>query len=249
MAAPAGGFRPTGSSRGSGVSRFWFFRRRMAVAGLNRCAGRTRCNRVELAQRSDVVHHPDRATLRAGDEIVAVQDQVAHPGRRKLPLQRLPMVSVVEGHEHAGFRARIEQSRALQVGPHDADEVIGRKVAHGERPGRTVVLRAEDPGPEIVLAVIVDCDVGRAGLGRRRLDHADLGPGRQCPSASRRPRSCRRPASVARARHRCRSRSRRCRAAKARCSRSRHNRRPARARDRDCRRNRAPTRRARRDPG
>ncbi len=136
MTAPAGGLRPTGSSARQ---------RRVAVLVPAQADGGRRfeqvrrfacCNRVELAQRSEVVEHPDRATLRAGDQVVAVHEQVADPGRRKIALQRLPMVAVVEGHEHAGIGAGVEQARALQVGAHDADEMVGRKFAYGERPGR-----------------------------------------------------------------------------------------------------------------
>ena len=81
MIAPSGGFCPAGSSTGHGMSVLVFQRTRHAVVGLNsddvRRVGR---RRADLPQRRDVVEDPEAAAVRADDEVVVFDDQVADRG-------------------------------------------------------------------------------------------------------------------------------------------------------------------------
>src|SRR5713226_7535006 len=66
--------------------------------------------RGELAQRSYVIENPERAAMRGDDEVVAVNDEVAHGGMRQILLQRLPMVAIVERDVDRAFRSGKEQA-------------------------------------------------------------------------------------------------------------------------------------------
>ena len=144
MTAPVGGLVPSAVSGGGGVSLFWLPRTRIAGAGANRCASACRGCRVELAQRRHVVEHPDRAALRRGDEVVAVDEQVAHPARRQVALQRLPMRRRRRTRRRRRRRCRRRASPCLHgIGAHDVDEMAVRQAVGDLRPGLAVVVRAD----------------------------------------------------------------------------------------------------------
>ena len=56
---------------------------------------------IQLAQWRDIVQHPERATVRGGDQVAAVDREVADRRHRQVELQRLPVVAVVERHVDA----------------------------------------------------------------------------------------------------------------------------------------------------
>ncbi len=62
---------------------------------------------VRLAQRADVIEHPERAAMRGHHQIVAVNDEVVHWSCRQVELQRLPVRAIVKGNPSARFRTRI----------------------------------------------------------------------------------------------------------------------------------------------
>ena len=47
-----------------------------------------------MAEQSEITQHPDRAALRCGDQIVAVDQQIARPGGRQILRQRLPILPI-----------------------------------------------------------------------------------------------------------------------------------------------------------
>ena len=49
-----------------------------------------------FAQRRDVIKNPERAPVRADDEVVVVNPEIAHGGVRQIQLQGLPVVAVIE---------------------------------------------------------------------------------------------------------------------------------------------------------
>ena len=119
MIAPSGGFCAAGSSGGSGVSVFVFQRTRIAVCGLNRNASaRSRLHRVDLAQRRDVVEDPEAAAVRADDQVVVLDDEVADRRRRHVQPQRLPVVAVVERDVDLRLGAGEQQALALRILAH-----------------------------------------------------------------------------------------------------------------------------------
>src|SRR5205807_7798399 len=70
---------------------------------------------TELTKWCDVVKHPEAATVCADDQIIFVNDEITHGHWRQIELQRLPMVSIIEGNEDAKLRACEEQSASLGV--------------------------------------------------------------------------------------------------------------------------------------
>ena len=154
----------------------------LAAAHADRGRGReevrvgVRDARVDLAQRRHVVEHPDRAALRRGDEVVAVDEQVAHPRDRQVALQRLPRVAVVERDVDAGVGAGVEQAFLDGIGADDGDEMAVRQSIRDLRPGLAVVVRAHGDRVEIVLPVVVDGGVRGAGFERGEIERGDLRP-------------------------------------------------------------------------
>ena len=63
-----------------------------------------------LAQRTDIIEHPERTAVRGDDQVLIVNHQVAHRGMRQIELQRLPVIAVVERHPHRLFGRGEQQS-------------------------------------------------------------------------------------------------------------------------------------------
>ena len=66
-------------------------------------------------QRRQVVKHPERSTVRRGNEIVLFHGKVVDRNDRQVHLQRLPIVAIVKAHVEAGLCARIEQPFAFWI--------------------------------------------------------------------------------------------------------------------------------------
>ncbi len=71
-----------------------------------------------LAQRADVIKHPERAAMSGNHQIVAVDDEIVDRSRRQVELQRLPVCAVVKRSPRARFRAGIEEAFALGIFAH-----------------------------------------------------------------------------------------------------------------------------------
>ncbi len=115
MIAPSGGFSPPGSSGGSGVSVFMLNRTRVAVCGLKRTAPAAVAVGVELAERRDVVEDPEAAAVRGRDEVVVLDDDVAHRARGHVQTERLPAAAVVEGDEDLALGGGEKEPAAARV--------------------------------------------------------------------------------------------------------------------------------------
>ena len=97
---------------------------------MNRCARRAPPALPQLAQRREVVEHPDRAALRRGDQIVAVDEQVARPRRSAgCCCSGCQLSPSSKRDEDAGFVAGVEQARPDGIGANDADEMAGGQAA------------------------------------------------------------------------------------------------------------------------
>src|SRR6185312_129781 len=131
---------------------------------------------LKLAEQGQVAKYPDRPALSRGDEVVAVDKQVARPGRRQVLLERLPVVAVVEADEHAGLVAGIEQARSDGIGADGGDDLVGGKAAGDLGPRLPAVVGAEDVRRPVVDPVAVDRDVSGGGVERRNVDAGNLAP-------------------------------------------------------------------------
>ena len=94
-------------------------------AARDRRAGRR--GRGSRADRDRVVDADPAALgqLAGAPRIAVVHEQVAHPGRRQVVLQRLPVRTVIEGHEYARIGAGIEQAWRNGIGAHHVGEMSG----------------------------------------------------------------------------------------------------------------------------
>ena len=84
----------------------------MAIAGLKKKASEARAIVRDLAKRRDVVENPEGAAVRADDDIVAVDYEIAHGSGGQVELQRLPGVAIVERDIDGAFGAGEEQAGA-----------------------------------------------------------------------------------------------------------------------------------------
>src|SRR5437762_6374605 len=96
MGTPSGGFSPTGSSGGSGVSGLVFQRTRSARCGRKRWASSPKHAVVDLAKRCEVVEDEEAPPMSGEREVVVLDDQVPHRGRRQIEPQQVPVLAVVE---------------------------------------------------------------------------------------------------------------------------------------------------------
>src|SRR5713226_2055282 len=132
--------------------------------------------RGELAQRSYVIENPERAAMRGDDEIIAVNDQVAHGGMRQILLQGLPVVAIVERNVDGAFRSGKEQALTNGIFANDvAGAAIGNSLGDF-LPGSSKVARAVNVRAEIIEAERVDRRVSGGGVEMRRLDDGDFAP-------------------------------------------------------------------------
>ena len=109
-------------------------------------------------------------------DVVSVDHQIAHRGRRQVQPQRRPRVAVVERNPHAALGPRVKQPAALRVGAHD----VGRgrvDAAIDLRPVGAAVVGAKELRALLVEADAVDRDVRARAVERRRVDDRDLRPG------------------------------------------------------------------------
>ncbi len=127
-----------------------------------------------LADDREIVEDPEAAPLRRGDEVVLADGQVGDWHGRQVQVERLPVVAVVEGDEHAALGAGIQQSPPLGILAHDAYEVVLRQIVVDLVPVIAVIRHLVDVRPEVVHLVAGYRDVDRAGIVRAHLDRVDL---------------------------------------------------------------------------
>ncbi len=197
MIAPSGGFGAVGSSGGSGVSVFMFQRTRYAVCGLKRMTSRsaTACPERallrqaqdqrskgappvgelrDLPQRRDVVENPDAAPVRADDEVVVFDDEIADRGRGHVQSQRLPVVAVVERHVDLRFGSGEEQALPLRILADDADGRAARNAGDDLLPRLAAVVGPVDVRVHVVDPQRVDSRVRRQRIETSRIDDEHL---------------------------------------------------------------------------
>jgi hypothetical protein len=134
--------------------------------------------RVHLPQHRIVVEHEDPAAVRADDEVIALERDVAERRRRQVEHERLPRVAVVERHVHRAFRAEEQQAGALRVFAQDARvAAVGLACSEAvgdERPRLPVVARAIDVRIVVGVRARIGGDVRLGGIRVRRFHRVDL---------------------------------------------------------------------------
>ncbi len=80
------------------------------------------------------------------------------------------MVAVIEGNEHARFRAGIEQAFALGIFADHASDARGRETVIDFLPRLAVITGAIEMRMQLLEAV--DSSVGRCGIERRGINNA-----------------------------------------------------------------------------
>src|SRR5439155_21192019 len=101
---------------------------------------------------------------------VVLSHDVVNRQPRKVALQRLPVIAVVEGHVYAELAAGVEYAASSGNLAHDADEVSSGDSTGNAAPRLAVVGRLEDVRLEVLELVPRRGDIGGPGVVRRRLE-------------------------------------------------------------------------------
>src|SRR3546814_11944258 len=99
-----------------------------------------------LAQRTDVVQHPEGAAMRRDRDVAGVDGKVMHRHARHVEPERLPVGAVVERHVDAELGARLEQPLAPGIGAHYIARnsvVTGKSVSGSGGIGGSLILKTK----------------------------------------------------------------------------------------------------------
>src|SRR5690349_8592873 len=107
----------------------------------------------------DVGQNPEGAAVGRDNEIVVLDHQIVNRRARKIELQTLPVLAVVERDEDASFGSREEKPALGGVFPHGMDDSARGQGPVKARPGLATVRRLENIGSDVVELVPVDGDV------------------------------------------------------------------------------------------
>src|SRR5512146_114865 len=109
-----------------------------------------------LPYRSEIVEHPESASVSCQYQVVAFHHQVVYGRSRQVELELFPIRAVVVADVHAGFGARIQQSLSLGIFSHGAHEAALRDAFYQHRPRLAEVNRLEDVRLKIVQPMTID---------------------------------------------------------------------------------------------
>src|SRR5207244_4478851 len=109
------------------------------VAGLEQVDGRIDDAVLHLVERRDVVKDPERAAVRSGHQVGALDHQVPDGSDGQVGLQPLPVGAVVEGYEDAALGPAKQQTAAVRVLTNDTRELVVGDAAGDCRPTCAVV--------------------------------------------------------------------------------------------------------------
>ena len=129
-----------------------------------------------LTQRRDVVEHPEAPAVRGHDQIVFMNRQIAHRGRRQVELQRPPVISVVERNEDGALSAGEQQPASLRVFFDGLHVNAFRQSARDLNPGLACVTRAQNVRLVILELMPFKRRVSFLRIKMRGFDHHYLGP-------------------------------------------------------------------------
>jgi hypothetical protein len=113
--------------------------------------------------------------VRADDQIVLMNREVAHRRHRQIELKRLPCSAVVERHEDTTLRAGEEQPLSLRIFLDDVDVHAGGQAGRDLLPRLAEVARAIDVRLEVLQLMPVDARIRDIRIEVRRFDARSLG--------------------------------------------------------------------------
>ena len=108
--------------------------------------------------------------MRARDEVVVMDHQVAHGARRHVEAERLPMLAVIERDIDLRLASGEEESFPLRILAHDVDGPAVRDAVRDVRPRLPAVFGPVDVRPEVVEPQRVDRRIRLGGVEVRRLE-------------------------------------------------------------------------------
>ena len=130
----------------------------------------------KLADDVQVVEYPDRAAVRAGDQVVPLDFDVVNGSHGQVCLERLPPATVVKRNINSELGAGVKQARAFVVLTNHPRVVIPGYPVRYLDPTFAVVRRLQEDGAWIVELVPCAGQVGLSSLVVRRFDRADERP-------------------------------------------------------------------------
>ena len=129
--------------------------------------------RLQLAQRSDVVEHVERAAVGGDHHVVAFDHDIGDLRIGQIEREGLPLRAIVEGNVDAVLGAGEQQALAAGIFAHGVHEIVFGDAVDDLGPGLAVVGGLEDVGLAVVVLIILHRHVGGAGIVRRGVDQAD----------------------------------------------------------------------------
>ena len=131
---------------------------------------------VDLLQLCHVVQDPERAAVSGHHQVVVRDHHVVDGHDRQVELEGLPVHPIVEGYQHAGLCAGVEQALAFRILAHHSHKGVFRDAVGDLSPGRPVIVGLVDVGLEVVRFVAGHGDKGPARLEGRNIDHGNQAP-------------------------------------------------------------------------
>src|SRR5438046_10617230 len=116
--------------------------------------------------------------MRRHDEIVVLNNKIAHRTRWQIQSQRFPTRAVIERDINAFFRPGEQETFPLRIFANRVDDLTGRYSVRDLRPRFAAVVRRKNVWPQIVYSYRVDCRVSGVGIEISSFDQRDLLPGR-----------------------------------------------------------------------
>jgi hypothetical protein len=118
--------------------------------------------------------------MRADDEVVVLDHEIANRRRRQVVPQRLPVIAIVKRDEDRLFGAGIQQPAPLRILANHADDPAVGNAARDVRPRLAAVVGAVDVRPQVVETQRVDRGVSGVHVEVRRIHDRHLHPRREC---------------------------------------------------------------------
>ena len=137
---------------------------------------RIRNSRRNLAQGSNVIQNPERTSVCGHDQVVILDPQIAHGCTRKVQLQGLPAISIIERNPDSIFCAREQQALADGIFAHGIDGAEVRQSGRDQFPALAAVVRAIDVGMRVVDAEAAHRGIGSVLVEMRWGELGDLAP-------------------------------------------------------------------------
>ena len=92
-----------------------------------------------LADRSDIIQHPQAATISCDNQVVVLDLEVVDRHGRETELQRLPAAAIIHGYHHTGLGAQVENAGFLRILTNHKGGAVGLEVSIDAGPGLAII--------------------------------------------------------------------------------------------------------------